>query len=169
MKDLYNVLFLCTANSARSIMAEAITNQIGRNRFRAFSAGSQPAHRVHPVALELLSGVGLPTNSLQPKSWDLFAGPDAPQMDFIITLCDRAIGEPCPSWPGRPITAHWSVPDPSLVSGTPEQEHKAFQLAMQVLQSRIGLLQALRLEALDRLATETRLAQIGESSSDAAA
>ncbi len=167
MSKPYNILFLCTGNSARSILAEAITNQLGRERFRGYSAGSQPAGRINPGALELLTSIGFPTEGLRSKSWDEFTGQDAVEMDFIITLCDRAAGEPCPTWPGHPITAHWSVPDPANVSGTPEHVHKAFQLALQVLQSRIGLLQALRLEALDHLATETRLAQIGQSTPDA--
>ena len=168
MSAPYNVLFLCTGNSARSILAEAITNHLGRARFRAYSAGSQPAGRVHPTALELLESIGFSTTGLHSKSWDQFAGPDAPEMDFIITLCDRAVGEPCPTWPGHPITAHWNVPDPAAATGTPE-ERKAFQLALQVLQQRIGLLQALQLEALDRLATETRLSQIGQTPPDVAA
>ncbi|HNV83938.1 MAG TPA: arsenate reductase ArsC [Arenimonas sp.] len=161
MNGKYNVLFLCTGNSARSIMAEMIANQLGRDRLRAYSAGSQPAGRVHPLALELLKKVGFSTEDARSKSWNEFSGSEAPVMDFIITLCDRARDEPCPVWPGHPITAHWNVPDPAAVDGTPEQNRKAFQLALQVLQQRISLMLALRLEALDRLAIETRLSQLG--------
>jgi arsenate reductase len=160
MKDHYNVLFLCTANSARSIMAEAIANQLGKGRLRAFSAGSTPLGHVHPMALELMREVGFPTDGLRSKSWDLYAAPDAPQMDIIMTLCDRAANEQCPVWPGQPITAHWSVPDPAGESDPPAEPRAAFRLALQVLQQRISLLLALRLEALDRLALQTQLGRI---------
>ena len=161
MKEQFNVLFLCTGNSARSIMAEAVANQLGRGRFHAFSAGSRPAEQVHPVAMEILRNVGLPTADLHSKSWNRFAEPDAPEMDFIITLCNRAAGEPCPVWPGHPITAHWNVPDPAAESD-PQKVHEAFRLALHVLQQRISLMLALRLEALDRLATQTRLSQLDQ-------
>ncbi|HWS27293.1 MAG TPA: arsenate reductase ArsC [Xanthomonadales bacterium] len=166
MKDQYTVLFLCTANSARSIMAEAIANQLGKGRLRAFSAGSTPSGQVHPMAMEMLQEIGLPTNGLSSKSWDAFAGADTPPMDFIITLCDRAADEPCPVWPGRPITAHWSVPDPALAADSPEQARKAFNRAMQIVQHRISLLLALNLDALDRLAIAMQLSQIARSPLD---
>lgn len=162
MQDQYNVLFLCTANSARSIMAEAIANQLGKGRLRAFSAGSTPLGHIHPMAVDLMREVGFPTDGLCSKSWDLFAAPDAPSMDIIITLCDRAANEQCPVWPGHPITAHWSVPDPAGESDTPAEARTAFRLAMQILQQRISLLLALRLEALDRLALEARLGRIAQ-------
>lgn len=166
MKSEYNVLFLCTANSARSIMAEAITNQLGKGRLHGFSAGSTPAGRVHPMALELLKETGLPTEGLSSKSWDAYSGAGAAQMDFIITLCDRAADEPCPVWPGRPITAHWSVPDPAIAAESPEQLRKSFYLAMQILQQRISLMLALRMEALDRLSIQARLAEIAKTPVD---
>lgn len=169
MKPRYNVLFLCTGNSARSIMAEAIANQLGRDRFAAYSAGSRPRGEVHPMALDLLGSAGLATEGLHSKSWHEFAEPGAPEMDFIITVCDRAAGETCPAWPGHPLTAHWNVPDPASETGTADQVRKAFQLALQVLQQRISLMLALRPEALDRLALQTRLMQIGQSSPDGAA
>ena len=163
MKDCYNVLFVCTANSARSIMAEALANSLGRGRLKAFSAGSQPKGHVHPVALAVMSAAGLPTAGLRSKAWEEFAGAEAPEMDLILTVCDRAAGETCPVWPGHPVTAHWSVPDPASATGSPEQIHKAFSNALLVLQQRISLLLALRLEALDRLAVETKLHQLDES------
>ncbi|MGH8050427.1 MAG: arsenate reductase ArsC [Arenimonas sp.] len=157
----FNVLFRCTANSSRSIMAETITNQLGRGRLRAYSAGSEPAEQVNPLAIELLQKIGFETDALYPKSWEEFATDDAPEMDFIISLCDRAAGEACPAWPGHPITAHWSVPDPASASDDREHSRKAFQLVLQILQQRISLMLALRLEALDRLAMQTRLQQLG--------
>lgn len=169
MKEQFNVLFLCTGNSARSVMAETVANQLSRGRLRAYSAGSQPTGVVHPIALDMLQGVGLPTTNLHSKSWDRFAEPGAPEMDFIITLCDRAASERCPVWPGHPITAHWNVPDPAAVTGNPEQIREAFRLALQVLQQRISLMLALPLEKLDRLATETRLSQIGQPPIDQSA
>lgn len=169
MKPRYKILFLCTGNSARSIMAEAIANQLGRDRFVAYSAGSRPRGEVHPMALDLLGSAGLATEGLRSKGWHEFAEPGAPEMDFIITVCDRAAGETCPAWPGHPLTAHWNVPDPASETGTADQVRKAFQLALQVLQQRISLMLALRPEALDRLALQTRLTQIGQSSPDGAA
>ena len=165
----YSILFLCTANSARSQMAESIANQLGAKRLRAYSAGSHPAGRVHPMAVELLQNIGFPTQHLVSKSWDSFTTADAPEMDFIVTLCDRAAGEPCPTWPGHPITAHWNIPDPALATGSDEEKHQAFKLALQILQQRISLLLALRIDALDRLALETKLAQIGQPSLDKSA
>jgi arsenate reductase (thioredoxin) len=137
---------------------------LGQDRLRAFSAGSHPKGEVHPHALEVMQDAGFATDRLRSKSWNEFAGPDAPEMDLIITVCDRAAGEQCPVWPGHPMTAHWSVPDPASVVGTPEQVHKAFTNTLHVLQQRISLLLALRMEALDRLAAETKLRQISEAS-----
>ena len=162
MKDRYNVLFVCTGNSARSQIAEALGNSLGKGRIRAFSAGSHPAGRVQPMALQVLSDAGLDVSTLRSKSWAEFAQPGAPEMDLVITVCDRAAGESCPVWPGQPITAHWSIPDPVSVTGTPEQVQKAFSNTLHVLQQRISLLLSLRMEALDRLAAETKLRQISE-------
>ena len=155
----YNVLFLCTGNSARSILAEGYLNSIGSGRFRAFSAGSHPSGKVNPFALELLEGNGIPTAGLRSKAWDEFAGPGAPHMDIIITVCDQAAGEMCPVWPGRPVTAHWGIEDPAAARGDDENKRAAFRKAFAILQKRIALLARLRLESLDRL--EERLAQIG--------
>lgn len=163
MKDRYNILFVCTGNSARSQMAEALANSLGSDRVRAFSAGSHPAGRVHPMALQIMSDAGLDVAGLRSKSWSEFAQPGAPSMDLVVTVCDRAAGESCPVWPGQPITAYWSIPDPAGVTGTPEQIHKAFSNALLVLQQRISLLLSLRMEALDRLAAETRLRQISDT------
>ena len=160
----YNLLFLCTGNSARSIMAEAMANHLGKGRFHAYSAGSHPRGRVHPVALQILQDAGLPTATLRSKPWDEFAAADAPPMDLIITVCDKAAGEACPVWPGHPVTAHWGVEDPAAVAGSPEQVRHAFAHALHLLQHRITLLLALKPEALDRLALETRVREIGTSS-----
>ncbi|WP_313498211.1 arsenate reductase ArsC [Pseudoxanthomonas mexicana] len=160
----YNLLFLCTGNSARSIMAEAMANHLGKGRFHAYSAGSHPRGRVHPVALQILQDAGLPTATLRSKPWDEFAAADAPPMDLIITVCDKAAGEACPVWPGHPVTAHWGVEDPATVAGSPEQVRHAFAHALHLLQHRITLLLALKPEALDRLALETRVREIGRSS-----
>ena len=159
-----NLLFLCTGNSARSIMAEAMANHLGKGRFHAYSAGSHPRGEVHPVALQILQEAGLPTASLRSKPWDEFAAADAPPMDLIITVCDKAAGEACPVWPGHPVTAHWGVEDPAAVAGSPEQVRHAFAHALHLLQHRITLLLALKPEALDRLALETRVREIGTSS-----
>ena len=158
MKDQYNVLFLCTGNAARSQLAEVLANALGGGRLRAFSAGSHPTGHVHPAALRVLQDAELPTQGLRSKHWDEFTAPGAPEMDLIITVCDRAAGEPCPAWPGHPMTAHWSVPDPVEVTGSPEKIHKAFAHALQVLQQRISLLLALRPDAMGQLADETRAA-----------
>lgn len=160
----YNLLFLCTGNSARSILAEAMANHLGKGRFHAYSAGSHPRGRVHPVALQILQDAGLPTATLRSKPWDEFAAADAPPMDLIITVCDKAAGEACPVWPGHPVTAHWGVEDPATVAGSPEQVRHAFAHALHLLQHRITLLLALKPEALDRLALETRVREIGRSS-----
>lgn len=158
----YNVLFLCTGNSARSILAEVLLNQLGGGRFRAYSAGSHPRGDVHPMAIETLRAAGLPTDGLRSKSWDEFANPNAPQMDFILTVCDNAAGEVCPIWPGKPITAHWGIEDPAAVEGSSGNQRKAFQEAATILRRRIGLLTALSADKLDMMAMQTRLKQIGK-------
>jgi arsenate reductase len=158
----YNVLFLCTGNSSRSIMAEAILNAIGNDRFRAFSAGSHPTGRVNPYALEQLQHARLSIENLRSKSWDEFAAPGAPGLDFVFTVCDQAAGEVCPMWPGQPMTAHWGVPDPAAVEGDPEKTRRAFFVAYDVLFRRIGLFTALRLEGLERLALQRKLDDIGQ-------
>jgi len=159
----FNVLFLCTGNSARSILGEAILNSIGRGRFVAFSAGSHPAGRVNPYALELLLKNRLPTEHLRSKSWDEFAQPGAPELDFVFTVCDSAAGEVCPIWPGQPITAHWGVEDPAAVDGSDEDKRKAFFTAYNVLFNRIGIFTNLKLESLDRLALKKKVDEIGKS------
>jgi arsenate reductase len=164
MSRRYNLLFLCTGNSARSIIAEAVTNQIGKTRFQAFSAGSHPRGEVHPMALQVLQEVGLPTEGLRSKPWDEFAEPGAPELDMVITVCDRAAGESCPVWPGQPITAHWGIEDPVEATGTPEQIRKVFSNALHLLQHRISLLMALKLEAVDRMVLESKVRDIGKSS-----
>ena len=158
---VFNVVFLCTGNSARSILAESYLNSIGRGRFQAYSAGSHPTGKVNPFALELLQRNRMPTEQLRSKAWDEFAKPGAPQMDFIITVCDQAAGEVCPVWPGQPITAHWGIEDPASQTGVDEAKRAAFMRAFAIVQKRIALMTSLRLEALDRLATEQHLKQIG--------
>ena len=157
----FNVLFLCTGNSARSIMAEAILNQLGHGQFKAYSAGSHPNGEVNPLSLEILEAVGLPTADLRSKDWDEFAKPGAPQMDFIFTVCDNAAGEVCPIWPGKPITAHWGVADPAAVEGTNEQKRAAFGDAATILRRRIELLVNLPIAKLDSLAIKSKLKVIG--------
>src|SRR5438094_4045127 len=156
-----SVLFLCTGNSARSILAEAYLNQAARGRFRAYSAGSKPAGRVNPFALELLRKGGLPTSGARSKSWDEFARADAPQIDFVLTVCDSAAAEVCPAWPGRPVTAHWGVPDPAAVKGTDEEKRIAFRKAFSALSQRIDRLLALPVEKLDAPALKKQLDEIG--------
>jgi len=158
----FNVLFLCTGNSARSILAESYLNSIAHGRFRAYSAGSHPSGKVNPFALELLERNRMPTDGARSKAWDEFAAPGAPRMDIIITVCDQAAGEMCPVWPGQPITAHWGVEDPAAVTGDDETKRAAFMKAFSVLQKRIALLTSVRPEALDRMATEQQLRQIGK-------
>lgn len=160
----YNLLFLCTGNSARSILAEALANQLAKGRFHAYSAGSHPRGHVHRMALQVLEEAGIATDGLRSKPWDEFAAPGAPAMDLIITVCDKAAGEACPLWPGHPVTAHWGIEDPASVAGSQEQVHKAFGKALQLLQHRLSLLMALKPEALDRLALETRVREIGAAS-----
>jgi arsenate reductase (thioredoxin) len=161
MKSRYNVLFLCTGNSARSIMAEAIMNAKGRPNFIAYSAGSHPSGRVRPEALRQLESAHLSTNGLRSKSWDEFAAPGAPRMDFVFTVCDNAAKEVCPIWPGQPMTAHWGVPDPVAVAGTPEQIEKGFRDAFMTLERRISLFLCLPLASLDRLAIKREVDRIG--------
>ena len=161
---IYNVLFLCTGNSARSILAEAILNDRGKGRFRAFSAGSHPKGVVHPLALALLERSGLPTAGLRSKAWDEFAQPGAPQLDFVFTVCDNAAGEVCPVWPGQPMTAHWGQPDPAAVAGTDLDRANAFRDAFRTLGRRIELFAALPIATLDRLALGNRMRDIGATS-----
>jgi len=157
----YNVLFLCTGNSARSIIAEALINQWGPGRFRGYSAGSHPKGTVHPIALQLLKKMNLPTEGLRSKSWDEFAKPGAPHLDFVFTVCDNAAQEVCPIWPGQPMTAHWGVPDPAVVSGSEEKIERAFRDAFVVLERRISLFLALPLSSLDKLAIRKEIERIG--------
>jgi arsenate reductase len=157
----YNVLFLCTGNSARSILGEAILNHEGKGRFRAFSAGSHPKGEVNPHALKELEVLGYPSTGYSSKSWDVFAEPGAPKMDFIFTVCDSAAGEACPVWLGHPMTAHWGVEDPAAVVGTEVEAQRAFAQAARFLKNRIGAFLNLPLESIDRMALETRLRQIG--------
>ena len=158
---VYNVLFLCTGNSARSIMAESLLNYWGRGRFRTFSAGSQPKGEVHPLAIETLQKSRLPIEGLRSKSWDEFATPESPALDFVFTVCDRAAEDVCPVWPGQPMTAHWGIHDPASVSGTTEEQERAFYKAFRELDARIKIFSALRLELLDRLSLQRELDAIG--------
>jgi arsenate reductase len=160
---IYNVLFLCTGNSARSILAEAIANDRGKGRFRAFSAGSHPKGEVNELALVTLARMGLPTDGLRSKSWDEFAQPGAPALDFVFTVCDNAAGEVCPIWPGQPMTAHWGQPDPAAVEGTGLAKMMAFQEAVKILERRISLFMALPIASLDRLALRNKVRDIGRS------
>lgn len=159
---IYNVLFLCTGNSARSILAESILRQDGGERFRAFSAGSHPKGDVHPLALKVLGELDHPTDGLRSKSWEEFSGPDAPQIDFVFTVCDNAAGETCPIWPGHPMTAHWGIEDPAAAEGTALQQEAAFVTAFRFLKNRISVFLALPIEKIDRLALSNRLRDIGQ-------
>ena len=161
MTAVRNVLFLCTANSARSILAEGLLNHLGRGRFRAYSAGSHPDGRVNPLAIETLRTLGMDAGEARSKSWYEFAGADAPRMDLIFTVCDNAAGEACPVWPGHPVTAHWGVPDPAAVEGTEEQKRQAFRDAAATLRRRIEALVSLPLDTLDPAALRARLREIG--------
>ena len=158
---VYNALFICTHNSARSILAEGLLNSAGRGGFVAYSAGSRPRGEVHPLALATLAKLHLPTEGYRSKSWREFATADAPQMDFVFTVCDNAAGEECPVWPGQPITAHWGVPDPSAVRGNDEERAKAFWNAAAMLKRRIDLMLSLPLASLDRLAVQREVRAIG--------
>jgi arsenate reductase len=159
----FNVLFLCTGNSARSIMAESLLNQWGRGRFVGYSAGSFPKGEVHPLAMELLSHMKVPTAGLRSKSWDEFAVPGAPEMDFVFTVCDNAAGEICPVWPGQPMTAHWGIADPAAVGGSGKEQRAAFRTAFSELDSRIKIFTSLPIRALDRIKLQERLNAIGRS------
>jgi arsenate reductase len=159
----YNVLFLCTGNSARSIMAEAILNHRGKGRFTAYSAGSHPSGQPRPEAFSQIESAGLSTTGLRSKSWDEFARPDAPTMNFVFTVCDNAANEQCPYWPGQPMTAHWGIADPAAVQGTPDQIARAFRDAFVVLDRRIGLFLCLPLATLDQLAIKREVDNIGRS------
>lgn len=159
-----NVLFLCTGNSARSVMAEALLNVLGAGRFRAYSAGSFPSGKVQPIAAELARAFGY-DEPLRSKSWDEFAQADSPRIDLVITVCDNAAGEVCPIWPGQPVTAHWGVPDPASVEGSEEERRRAFQSAWMMLRRRIDLLLALPLDKLDRIATQQELRDIARTAS----
>jgi protein-tyrosine-phosphatase len=158
---VYNVLFLCTGNSARSIMAEVLIAHWSKGRFKAFSAGSFPKRRVHPLALAELERHHLPTAGLRSKSWNEFARPDAPVMDFVFTVCDQAAGEVCPVWPGNPLTAHWGVPDPAAVDGSDAERRRAFRDAYLALENRIKIFVALPIDKLDRLAIKRQVDEIG--------
>ena len=158
---VFNVLFLCTGNSARSILAECILNREGKGRFKAFSAGSHPKGEVHPFALALLKKMNHPTAGLRSKSWDEFAEPGAPALDFVFTVCDNAANEVCPIWPGQPMTAHWGVPDPAAAEGSDAERHLAFAEAYRMLTNRISVFTSLPLHALDRLTLQRRLQEIG--------
>jgi arsenate reductase len=157
----HNVLFLCTGNSARSVIAEALLNVLGKGRFKAYSAGSFPSGKVQPIAADMAQAFGY-TEPLRSKSWDEFADPGAPSMDFVITVCDNAAGEVCPIWPGQPVTAHWGVPDPATVSGSEDVRRRAFQSAWLMLRQRIDLLLALPVDKLDRMAIQRELRAIGQ-------
>ena len=167
MSAPYNVLFLCTGNSARSILAEAILNKDGAGRFKAFSAGSSPKGDVHPAAASLLRELGFPTEGYRSKSWDEFALEGAPKLDFVFTVCDNAAGEVCPIWPGQPMTAHWGIEDPAAVEG--DGQRQAFRNAFYALQRRIGLFLALPLQSIDELSLQTKLREIGRTNDQNAA
>ena len=162
MQGRYNVLFLCTGNSARSIMAEAILNYKGRPNFTAYSAGSQPAGTVRPEALRQIEMARLPTKGLRSKSWEEFARPGAPAMNFVFTVCDNAAKEVCPVWPGQPMTAHWGIPDPAAVTGSPDEIERAYRDAFMALDRRIGLFLCLPLASLDKLAIKREIDKIGQ-------
>jgi arsenate reductase len=165
----FNVLFLCTGNSARSILGESILNHLGEGRFSGFSAGSHPKGQVHPYALDQLAGMGFPTANMHSKSWDVFAAAGAPHMDFVFTVCDDAAGEACPAWPGQPMTAHWGIPDPAAVEGSELEKRAAFRAAFAALENRIRLFISLPFESLDRMALQQRLDGIGVRPPSAAA
>jgi len=160
--DHFNILFLCTGNSARSILAEAIMNKVGEDRFRAYSAGSQPSGTVNPHAIRLLEKLGHETSAFRSKSWDEFARPGAPKLDFVITVCDNAAGEVCPAWPGQPMTAHWGLPDPAAVKGTEVEIALAFADTYRMLSNRIGAFANLKHAALDRMSLQNRMNEIGK-------
>lgn len=158
---VYNVLFLCTGNSARSIIGEAVLNHIGEGRFQGFSAGSTPKGTVHPMTLEVLDAAGISTDGLRSKAWDEFATPDAPKMDFVFTVCDNAAGEACPIWPGQPMTAHWGIEDPAAADGPDFRQRAAFEDALRFMRNRIGAFVNLPLASIDGLALQSKLRGIG--------
>lgn len=160
---VFNVLFLCTGNSARSILAEVQLNSLGKGRFKAFSAGSHPTGTVNSLAIDFLEKAGLPTDRLRSKSWDEFAVPGAPVMDYVLTVCDQAAGEQCPFWPGQPMSAHWGVPDPAAVEGSDLEKRHAFRAAATVLRKRIELFAVLPAASLDRMSLKARLDEIGKT------
>jgi arsenate reductase (thioredoxin) len=157
----FNILFLCTGNSARSIMAEVILNKLGARKFQAFSAGSEPKGQIHPQTIRLLQGLGYDTSKLRSKGWDEFAKPGSPPLDFVFTVCDNAAGETCPVWPGQPMTAHWGVPDPAATTGSQAEIAFAFNDAYRMLHQRIGVFKSLPLRSLDRLSLQNRVTEIG--------
>ena len=162
----YNVLFLCTGNSARSILAESILNKQGKGNFSAFSAGSHPKGQVHPIALELLGHLGFPTEHLRSKNWEEFAAPHCPHLDFVFTVCDYAAGEACPYWPGQPMTAHWGIPDPAAVEGSGMDKSLAFREAFRSLETRIKLFLSLPLASIERMRLKQQLDEIGKTPPD---
>ena len=163
---IYNVLFLCTGNSARSVIAEAVMNRLGAGRFKAYSAGSHPKGEVHPMTIELLQSLDYDTGFARSKSWDEYARPDAPQMDFVFTVCDDAAAEACPVWPGQPLSAHWGLPDPAAATGTEAERRFAFADTHRMLTNRISLLVNLPIESIDKYSLQTRLEQIGGMDDD---
>jgi len=162
MRKPYNILVLCTGNSARSIIGEALFNTMGAGRFKAYSAGSHPTGKVNPFAIGLVQELGYPVENLRSKSWDEFAAPGAPELDFVVTVCDKAAGEMCPLWPGQPVTAHWGFPDPAAVEGTDEEKRSAFAGTLRQMRNRVQLFLSLPLETLNRLAIENRMRAIGK-------
>ncbi len=165
----FNILFLCTGNSARSILTESIVNHLGGGRFKGFSAGSQPKGKVHPYSLDLLASLGFPATGMHSKSWEVFAAAGAPHMDFVFTVCDSAAGEACPIWPGQPMTAHWGVPDPAAIDGSELDKRMAFRAAFSALEARIRLFMSLPFASLDRMALQQRLDAIGRKTPSSAA
>ena len=165
--QIYNVLFLCTGNSARSILAESLINHWGKGKFRGFSAGSHPKGAVHPIAIELLQRMSLPTEGLRSKSWDEFAAPGAPVLSFVFTVCDSAASEVCPYWPGQPMTAHWGVLDPAAVQGDDKQKWLAFRTVFRALENRIKVFASLPIASLDRIKLQQRLDSIGKNAPEA--
>ena len=163
---IYNVLFLCTGNSARSVIAEAVMNRLGAGRFKAYSAGSHPKGEVHPMTIELLQSLDYDTGFARSKSWDEYAKPDAPQMDFVFTVCDDAAAEACPIWPGQPLSAHWGLPDPAAATGTEAERRFAFADTHRMLTNRISLLVNLPIESIDKYSLQTKLEQIGGMDDD---
>ena len=163
----FNVLFLCTGNSARSIIGEAMINRVGMGKFKGYSAGSMPTGNVHPMALQLLNRLNYDTTALRSKSWDEFSGPGAPELDFVFTVCDNAANEVCPYWPGQPMTAHWGLPDPAAVEGSETERALAFADTYRMLNNRIGIFTSLPLEALDEIALQKQLDDIGRSKAPA--